>query len=1094
MKKKKIEDFIVNKTDRVDDTPYIYVRLEGDGRLNIGSSRQEKRYSSKTKPQIEQWLDCSFIEENIPDIPLHNYLKNNKKWISSIHSREVYENKSIEEFYEEYLNYYGYIMNGNYEKTEKFKLRSIQIKGNEFLVEFLNDNLGYNNKKALFECATGYGKTGVIYNALKETGCPLTIIITNRILVQDAWINDFKKFGYDKMGFFLKTTEKNENYGDEKTAVQKIILVPNKKNGLLNNIDTTNALYIIDEAHMGGNSEQMQEKIEDNCTIFVTATGNKLKSYADFSYHWDLIDAIDALENGTLDPTKFILPNFNIIPQMSDIDFSKMNHPDQNNRIEAIYNDIIKRNGLKNCIIKCQGYCINGYKMAQKLITMTGIDTIYCSEDGQKSHSFYRSQSDRTINGKQAIDMFNEDCKKDKNIPHILVTNYQGLESYNYHDISNIFYLSDTGSYDSFFQTYGRLTREKKNTHETTANFFLYCPEIAFYEQMDDYVRNASKNRGMGYNIAYLNTLLKKFQIFNENGVLTTMTAENVLHKISTNGHVTRCVGIKGNNDMELIRQLFASNHSTKLITNGGTRTKIKPTDDNKKDDFSTPTHYTNDGSDTVTPNNDMDSRNKFENFISYLCYYIVMSQWYSENPEKVDHRHKDAYDEFVYPTNRQELVDMKIKGIMKDDNALLYFKRTVSNTIHYQKVRELFQKLSDDTMELIIRKIVASKNKNPLDMDYLCITPIETRLVPNGRMDGEIFDQTVGKLLFNENFSKKDKYILVRTGVETALIMFYKGYKNLIYYTDISAEKFLFDLHNIPCNFVETQQKDSEEGSDTHKEDWDITFKHIIEKNNYNTMKIIANPPYNINKSKVYPKFIESMLNNFDEAVVICPDALKNMSVVKNKIVYYDEHVDKNIFKDASIDVSIFHLRNDYNSPITKTPNGEINFQEKRDALQEKRDALLSSIEKIGKRTLRNLYIEPKEEWFNKYTPTKESLNQSFKDYELKEDAPIFCLLCTGRKDDGGRFPIIMPGGSSKVQSGAIKMENKNITLLLENNDFVKIFNELNGDNIWPLRYGLNIPIPNDLNDERLMDENYIHELYLPALEIIQNYTNNGK
>jgi hypothetical protein len=52
---------------------------------------------------------------------------------------------------------------------------------------------------------------------------------------------------------------------------------------------------------------------------------------------------------------------------------------------------------------------------------------------------------------------------------------------------------------------------------------------------------------------------------------------------------------------------------------------------------------------------------------------------------------------------------------------------------------------------------------------------------------------------------------------------------------------------------------------------------------------KLIANPPYNAGKLKIYHKCVDAIMRLTDRATVICPDRFKNCKEGHNKIVTYD-------------------------------------------------------------------------------------------------------------------------------------------------------------------------------------------------------------
>jgi len=76
----------------------------------------------------------------------------------------------------------------------------------------------------------------------------------------------------------------------------------------------------------------------------------------------------------------------------------------------------------------------------------------------------------------------------------------------------------------------------------------------------------------------------------------------------------------------------------------------------------------------------------------------------------------------------------------------------------------------------------------------------------------------------------------------------------------------------------------------------------------------VIGNPPYNEEKVKIYPYFVENALPLAKTVCVIVPDALRGVNKVKGKVKSIDNY--PNAFpSEIGINPSVFLLDNDYNS-----------------------------------------------------------------------------------------------------------------------------------------------------------------------------------
>jgi superfamily II DNA or RNA helicase len=830
-------NFLVDEKDLKSDTQYIYIRHEGDGSLNIGKTfNGSSRYSSKTKPKSCHWIDVTDIIPNdkkdppVDDI-FNNYLRQNR-WINVQGHRDLYKG-----FYYTPDNAIGMFDKFSQEKIGKkvhgeITLRPYQIAGAEFLINTIKNMSLKNPEQYLFEACTGFGKTMTLFYSLLQTRVKTTVIITNRILVANAFITDFVVAGMEQEGFCLITPHEKLGLPEEE-AIYKIYCVASRTNSLISKLGN-DILYVVDEAHLSGAHTKKGDKFYKNKnTIFITATGNKFTEKVDSSYYFGISDMAAAINQKLISPEKFPLPTFHFNDLFADWDFGNLRKYTKD-QISQILDLIVKQNNGKNSIICCGGRCENGFILANTLKNLYPDIAVYCSTDGTRSKSF--AKDEKMKNGRDAIKNFDVDCEREKNIIHILVTVFQGRESLSYYDLSNIHSLCDHITTETFCQLLGRLMREKKNSHSLEANFFMYNPFVEFCSFLEDQFKSECEKKSIPFNTAEFNNFVKVFKCF-KNGQLASLSSEVVLETISVRGCLTRKMGNGTNNDWEVLQEVFEGERADKTTLNFGTKTEIsKGPSGNKKGKNKDETE--NEDSDIeqelrTTRRNNLDLKKKFELVVNRLPFYF---------------RYLEKKQGF-YPSSREDLVSMPLTNFGK----IVYNFTDGNNHI----VHELWRRLSDDTIEIVLKKLAAERKTELRLLPYGCYNSVSGGSVNNGRFTDEELIQK-----FPLDFHNKPA-IVFRTGIDYVLSC--KNRTEVEYWTDIFAEKFLFEEYGIAVNF--------------YIGNWVET----VDKWEKKTM-IIGNPPF-----KGCDKITKKAFEISDQVVVLTPPEWIQCPDKKRKENYKD-------------------------------------------------------------------------------------------------------------------------------------------------------------------------------------------------------------
>ena len=109
-------NFIVEGKDRKPNTQYIYIREEGNGDINIGTTSQENRYSTKTQPKSCTYIDVSGVLPNSPkdrpDDTFNDWIKKTHNWLNVGGHRDVYSSKySVSEAIQLWYEYSSSVLN-----------------------------------------------------------------------------------------------------------------------------------------------------------------------------------------------------------------------------------------------------------------------------------------------------------------------------------------------------------------------------------------------------------------------------------------------------------------------------------------------------------------------------------------------------------------------------------------------------------------------------------------------------------------------------------------------------------------------------------------------------------------------------------------------------------------------------------------------------------------------------------------------------------------------------------------------------------------------------------------------------------------------
>lgn len=836
-----MKNFIIDSDKRKENQQYLYFREEADGTINSGTTSVTDRYSVKTPPKSVRYVDVSSFlpceKNNRPDNEFHKWLSSDRGWLP-VRGNDVFD-KSLDEMFSAFLDFYS-DKTGIGKTISKIKPREFQKEGIQILIKWIRDP---NNFHYLFEAPTGYGKTCSIFCALLETKHSDVVIITQRQLVIDAFIKDFKLFGLDKESMCLITPDRT--YGDLYFAKQIIRIVPDKRNKLIKSI-TPNTLFLIDEAHLSASSQKSQEFFKDKKVIYITATGNKLTNLVQDSYFFGLSDIAEAKKKGYITDTQFPIPTFDLNTKFAEKDFGKINGL-TDEEFDLLISDITTKNNGQNAIIRAQGFCANAYNLYKKTNIHKNVKW-YIAADGKNSSSYANGK--KAINGKDAIHAFDYDCKSEPNLSHILITIYQGKESYSYHELNNIFFLCDHASQETFFQLLGRLMREKKNSQTNTATFFVYCPFLEFYTFLDTQFREECKKRKVPYSQEEFDDFIKLFK-YTIDGIPHSLDAVTVCESLSTRGSLVRYCS---EDDFRILSEVFngtsgSGNNSQPLSI--GTRTNINS--NNAQKNLNTNSVFEDESEDNSNnlrdPNESkkdkLDLKERFELLVSRLPFFIKYLEM-----ERDKKGNKDLQN-FVFPSCRDQLVNLPI----------LNFQRLVYDHFNEQKIQNLFSKLGDDTIGVVLKRLTSNKNKDIKDLPYATFGHIKFEYT-----DSRIRDPSI--LLNNIEILENDTVLNLSTGIEVALELQKIGCKQL-YISDIVAHKVLCDYYDIPFEFVKSRKIN---GKINIEESWSFTFKEEFKKMKF--FKSLLNPPYGDLHLKILAGIVEEIvIKNNGELVSIQPD-----------------------------------------------------------------------------------------------------------------------------------------------------------------------------------------------------------------------------
>ena len=876
----KISDFVIKKEDRQPGIQYMYYRIEGDGYINNGTTSQKERYSKKTVPTMERWYDVSKIlpvtSKDRPDDIFHSSLK--VDGIYPVRGRDIFDPNDLDlvTFEKHLVDFANEKIGAN--TKGKLTLRPYQEEGGKAVINFIN-----SNKTAfLLEAIMGYGKTYTTYYALQETNLNTIAIVTHRLAVNDAWIKDFKNAHLEKLGFALKSPE--HTLGNWIMAKHRIILAPSRDNKVFKDIKAD--LWISDEAHLEDASKAAEEFYKDKRVLYVTATGDRLSNRVKDSFYVDLLDMSRWIAAGIIPKDMFIIPEIKMVTKFADWDFGKLTgYTDI--QLTQLLDDIVEKSIdpkiIKNGMIKCQSRCANAYKLYQAAIAAHPEIKWYLSTCNK---SFANGK--QVPSGKCAIQIFDKDCKKEKNTTHILITVFQGKESYSYYDLYNVFHLCDKDSSDGFIQLSGRLFRPKQNTHETTAVFYLYSPLVKLSNMMYNLYEKSCKKHGIAYTKSGFDDFVRIFKVSVDN-IPYELSATKVLNDIALHGDLLRNSSQK---DWDVLCDFFKGNvgegnstlvNGSKISTSSGSRKKIS---------MNTPSDADEDDEEQENTSSERDYINvkrRFEELVGNLPFYFKSLEYLRDHPDKISISNRKHVEEllkdFKYP---ESIVDLR-------NLPLFNFLTIVYNFRDNQKVLELFTKLSDNILENILKRTLANKEKEFKELPYAVYSPHTKNKVVSGRIDKETFKQYFSPKISKLN--KNGKVLCIRIGIDSVLLLKDLGFSNITYYTDIVAEKVMFDFYGIKCKYVKQV---------AGKENWEETIAGLDMQFDL----IIMNPPYSKNLHlKILSKAIEEVS---DTGLVL------NLSPVRwlqDPLVEYKKNCDYNKFEESIskkiVDLEILDRKN---------------------------------------------------------------------------------------------------------------------------------------------------------------------------------------
>lgn len=820
-----INDFIVKKEDRKPGIQYMYYRIEGDGSINNGTTSQKERYSTKTPPIAEYWYDVSAImdvsEKARPDNKFHKWLKE-VQGIYPIKGRDIFDpNDLSKEEFESYLVMYANDQIG-YDTVKELILRGYQNEGGKILIDFINSD----KRSFLLEAITGYGKTYTTYYALTKTNIKSIAIVTNRLTVNDAWIKDFRDAHLESQGFALKSEDCT--LGNWLFAKRRIILAPSRRNKLFK--DKEIDLWISDEAHLNDSSKAANEFYKDKKVLYVTATGDKFTDKTDGYYYVGYIDMANWIEQGLISKDQFIIPMFEFESKFQEWDFGHL-AAYTDIQIEELADDVVKKvknsDIIENSIVKCQGRCKNAHKFYQvaKLAHPEIKWYLAIQTNDKKMHSEVNGKIVKS--GKIAIRAFDKDCRKEKDVIHMLVMVSQGKESFSYYDLHNVFHLCDSSSNESFQQLQGRLTREKKNTHTTTAKFYVYSPLVDFCTIIDALYKKECEKKGVLYTQEGFDKFIRLFSV-SVDGIPQIMSAVRVLNEISLRGDLLRN---SSKSDWAVLNEVFGDIKEKSSVfgekrllsdsPGSSTTSSISKTSTKQEDETEEDTEIDR------SPKNEIAIKKCFEEVVGNLPFYFRKLEYYKNHLDKLNTNVQKHFTEitknFKYPEEINDLHSF----------PTFNFLTTVFNFRDNQKVIDLFSRLSDQVLENILKRLTAARNLPVTELSYGVYSPHTKTKVASGRIEKDVFNQYfIPKI---QNFNKNGKILCLRIGIEAVLLLKELGFTDIIYYTDIVAEKFIFDSYGIKCKYVKQVEG---------KENWEATIEGLDMKFDL----IIMNPPYNNN------------------------------------------------------------------------------------------------------------------------------------------------------------------------------------------------------------------------------------------------------
>lgn len=875
-----IKDFRIEKEDRkVGKKQYMYYRIEGDGTVNNGTTSQAERYSTKTMPKEERWYDVSSILptslKDRPDDIFHNWLKKEKKiYPISRNHRDVFAYKDLSpEKFESYLLECAESVLG-VKSNNPLSPREYQKEGAQWLINFIKET----NNKGLLEALPGYGKTFTLYFSLLEAKVIKKVaIITSLKLVKEAFVNDFKKQNLAAKECALKIKEdgKEEILGDWNTAKYKMIAAPKFINSVFKEfMNDPNCLWVQDEAHLGGASQKSTEFYKDKKVLFITGTGNKLFDKINTHYFFGITAMSKAVKDNPALASVFPIPSIKLVTKFEDLDFSNLKAVDRS-KLEELIDDIVSKSLddptlIKNGLVKVGGRYSESAKKLWEVAKLTHPEiSWYLSADGKNSESATTTKTG--IKGPEAINTFNRDCENEPNKTHILITQFQGKESYSYSDLYNVFYLSESSSSESFIQTFGRLDRPKKHSNATTADFYMYSPFVNFLQLIVDEYKRDCTHSGKTINNEDFNDFLRVFKIEADIPLPEKIDAEYVLNTLSMHSELTRGCSA---DDWIILSKYF--NEIKDKVSTGifGDLKKVQKSNNSGK---KSPFNAINADDDAMTKREktkiNLELKRKVELIFNRLSFYCRYLEYYKQNPNKVQKKKtfEKAVKDYKYPETIEELKKLPMYN----------FRSLVYNFKDIKTITTLFNSLSDTFLENVLVRIIANKNKSLEDLTYASYSPYSKTKVIDGKIDKETFETNILSKISN----KFGKICLIRTGIESVLLLKEHGFSNLTYITDIVAEKFKCDFYGISAEYV--RQVDG-------KENWPETLKQIAM--DYDL--IIMNPPYDIGGKVV--KAAISHIKDTGEIINLMPLNQYKKDLFKH--IQSFELVDPKAFKDAVI------------------------------------------------------------------------------------------------------------------------------------------------------------------------------------------------